>query len=249
MSGLDVGRPNCTVGVDLAAEPARTAVATVRWGSRPELVALDYPASDDQIVAAGTDAERIGIDCPLGWPQAFVEFVRAHAEGRPVAAAGTISDRRRLAYRATDLHCRDVHGLAPLSVAADRIGHAALRCAALVPRVSAGRDRSGTGRLVEVYPAGALRQWGLPYRRYKTDPSTLEASVRRVSSDVGIRFRTPELREACTVVDHAFDALVSALVARAAQLGRVEPIPEPLRAAAAVEGWITLPTGSLADLA
>ena len=46
------------------------------------------------------------------------------------------------------------------------------------------------------------------------------------------------------------DALVAALVARAAVIGCCEPIPPGDRALAMEEGWIALPrSGSLADLA
>jgi hypothetical protein len=59
---------------------------------------------------------------------------------------------------------------APLSVAADRIGHAAMRCAGLLAQL-AGQgqpvDRCGRGVVVEVYPAASLKPWRLPHRGYK----------------------------------------------------------------------------------
>jgi hypothetical protein len=51
----------------------------------------------------------------------------------------------------------------PLSVATNRIGLAATRCAGLLARLAAdGRpvDRAGTGVVVEVYPAAALKLAG-----------------------------------------------------------------------------------------
>ncbi len=43
-----------------------------------------------------------------------------------------------------------------------------MRAAWLVPRLQMGPvDVSGTGKVVEVYPALALRIWGLPYRGYE----------------------------------------------------------------------------------
>jgi hypothetical protein len=53
----------------------------------------------------------------------------------------------------------------------------------------------------------------------------------------------------CRRVDHAFDAVVAALTARAAQLGlTTRPGPHEL-AAARTEGWIAVPTTGLDELA
>src|SRR5205809_576762 len=41
-------------------------------------------------------------------------------------------------------------------------------------------DRSGRGRVVEVYPAAALRRWGYQSRRYKGRPN---AATRRILVD------------------------------------------------------------------
>ena len=79
--------------------------------------------------------------------------------------------RRRLAWRHTDEVTRQLTGLVPLSVSADRIGHTAMRCAALQTRLAAegrGVDRSGAGAVVEVYPAASLKVWGLPWRGDKS---------------------------------------------------------------------------------
>jgi hypothetical protein len=50
--------------------------------------------------------------------------------------------------------------------------------------------------------------------------------------------------------DHAFDAVVAALTARAAMLpGGVDPVPAEFADLARVEGWIALPApGSLSRL-
>ncbi|WP_281398007.1 hypothetical protein [Actinomadura alba] len=34
------------------------------------------------------NADKAGIDCPLGWPDAFVDFVTAHRAGHVVTPAG-----------------------------------------------------------------------------------------------------------------------------------------------------------------
>ncbi|HEV2108843.1 MAG TPA: hypothetical protein VGR16_11315, partial [Thermomicrobiales bacterium] len=53
----------------------------------------------------------------------------------------------------------------------------------------------------------------------------------------------------CAQNDHAFDALISALIARAAMLNLTVPIPHELQRLAAIEGWIHIPEpGSLSRL-
>jgi hypothetical protein len=76
-------------------------------------------------VEAVRQADKAGIDCPLGWPEVFVEFVTAHQRGNvsvPPDLPGR-DWRRRLAYRLTDRAVREATGQKPLSVADDRIGH------------------------------------------------------------------------------------------------------------------------------
>jgi hypothetical protein len=59
----------------------------------------------------------------------------------------------------------------------------------------------------------------------------------------------PGVREACAESDDALDAVLCALIARAAALGLTEPPPPDGLEPARVEGWIHLPrSGSLAQL-
>jgi predicted nuclease with RNAse H fold len=162
-----------TVGVDLAAQPEGTAIACLDWSpGRASVRSLVVGAHDDQIVEAIRQADKAGIDCPLGWPVLFVEFVTAHQHGNVRIPPDLLGRdwRRRLAYRLTDLAVHETTGQRPLSVAADRIGHTAMRAAGLLARLAADGhpvDRTGTGVVVEVYPAASLRRWGLPYRGFK----------------------------------------------------------------------------------
>ncbi len=237
-----------TVGVDLAAEPKRTAMVRIDWTDERAVVTHALgDVDDDQIAELSRDADKIGIDCPLGWPDAFVDFVVAHRDGAVTVPAATIGQRRPLVYRATDLYCRDVHQIRPLSVAADRIAHAALRCAALLPRLGVD-DRSGAGRVVEAYPAGSLQVWGqgLPYRRYKDDPALIRRALAAITDRVGLEFASGA-RDACAGSDHVFDALVVALTARSAAQ-RPTAIPIEFAAQARREGWISLPDPALEAL-
>ncbi|MGH3766071.1 MAG: hypothetical protein ACRDTX_13140 [Pseudonocardiaceae bacterium] len=43
----------------------------------------------------------MGIDCPLGWPRAFVAFVAAHGADQPLPTTGP--DTRSLGLRTTDI--------------------------------------------------------------------------------------------------------------------------------------------------
>lgn len=71
--------------IDLAAEAKNTAGACIEWSNGPRVV---HVASniDDLILRhqMADDIVKIGIDCPMGWPAAFVDFVAAHAAMRPV---------------------------------------------------------------------------------------------------------------------------------------------------------------------
>lgn len=72
-----------TVGVDLAVEPANTAVARIGWAKgRAEVQALTVGADDELLVQEIGGADKAGIDCPLGWPQLFVEFSRSTRPAR-----------------------------------------------------------------------------------------------------------------------------------------------------------------------
>jgi len=244
-----------TAGVDLAADPAGTAVASIAWSATGATVRLVIvPADDETIVELAGRSAKIGIDCPLGWPDAFVTFVGAHRDGRVPIPDGVDARqwRRRLAWRHTDEVARRLTGLVPLSVSADRIGHTAMRCAALQTRLAqAGRgvDRSGAGTVVEVYPAASLKVWGLPWRGYKTTKN--QAALGIVVDQ--LKQAAPWLdlgghEELCRHSDHALDAVVAALTARAAVRDQVCRPGERELPAARTEGWIAIPTAALAAL-
>ena len=245
-----------TAGVDLATEPARTALATVRWSSgRASVLSLSLGVDDANIAEAALSAAKLGLDCPLGWPDDFLRFLQAHQAGRAVAPQEVAGRdwRRRLAYRTTDRVVREVTGLTPLSVAADRIGRTAMRAAGLLARLAdEGRpvDRAGGGIVVEVYPAASLRCWGLPHKGYKrtVNRDQLEALV------YALLKAAPWLElgnhaDLCARSDDSFDAVIAALTSRAAALSRTTvPADMVQRDQARREGWIALPTGPLSSL-
>ena len=244
-----------TAGVDLAAEPDRTALALVDWdGGRAAITELIRGAGDDVILAALARAGKAGIDCPLGWPDAFVGFVADHRAGHVTIPAGLTGQqwRRRLAWRLTDEAVRAETGLIPLSVAADRIGHAAMRCAGLLAqqaRQGQPVDRCGRGVVVEVYPAASLKRWGLPHRGYKQprNAQALEALIDGLL--VAAPWLDPGPYEGlCRSSHDAADAVIAALTARAAQQDLATRPDGRQEAAARSEGWIALPTSPLSQL-
>jgi hypothetical protein len=243
-----------TIGVDLAAEPVRTAVAALEWGGGGAVVrSLVLGASDDDVVAASREATTIGIDCAFGWPLEFAAFVSAHTR-REIIAPRTLAGRdwrRRLAYRETDRAVKKVTKRWPLSVSTDRLGMTAMRCAELLDAFAATGedvDRSGGGRLVEAYPAAALRLWGVDTTGYKTRPEAVALAVEALRRAAPWLVLPADAAALMARSDDAFDAVIAALNARAHALGRTVPVPDELREAAQAEGWIALPTCGLDEL-
>ncbi len=202
---------------------------------------------DQRLLGLCEGADKLGIDVPLGWPEAFVAAVTAHHRGDPWPMAG----QKALCFRQTDLFVQARTRRWPLSVASSLITIPALRAAAILTALQGegvGADRVGRHRVVEVYPAAALRQWGFCASGYKgaKGRATRAALVTRVLEQASWLTTSADVRGRCEADDNAFDALIAALVARAAAQGLCEPVPPDVEAVAAREGWIALPMpGSL----
>jgi predicted nuclease with RNAse H fold len=94
-----------TVGIDLASQPERTAVCWIRWNRGcAEAYHIECKATDGHLIEAVEQADKVGIDVPFGWPDAFVKAVTAYAEtGRwPTTAINTSKTDKPLLFRATD---------------------------------------------------------------------------------------------------------------------------------------------------
>jgi predicted nuclease with RNAse H fold len=242
-----------TVGIDLASQAKGTAACAIEWAhGRARVVDVACGQDDDALLERIARADKAGLDVPFGWPQAFVEAVgRWHAGG-----AWPDVTVNALRYRETDRVVAARTGRWPLSVSTDLIGVPTFRAARLLSRLAeAGEkvDRAGGARVVETYPAAALRLWGFAstgYKRREGRPSLdrlLAALRRRTSGWLDLDAAT---RRLCRRSDDALDSLVAALIARAAAVGLCEPVPPEHAAPAAVEGWIALPLpGSLDRLA
>ena len=254
MSRMPEAGPIQTLGVDLASREDTTAACVLRWHAEAVEIATLCPRVDDNTIvslAGGVDA--IGIDAPFGWPFGFVEFVRRHHGGEPWPVAWSYTENMRaLRLRRTDLEVRARLGRDPLSVSSDRIALPAMRCAGLLHRLGV-RDRSGRdGRVYEVYPALALKLWVGRSSGYKqSGNASKRRAAREQRAEIVARLRSKALwlpaLEECIESDHLLDALVAALIARAAHLGLVEPIPDDARELACTEGWIAIPAGDALD--
>lgn len=243
-----------TLGVDLAAATKKTAAAVLEWGDGgARLVEVFLGVDDGEIVRLFGASDMTGIDCPVGWPDAFLPFLAGHLAGdpHPVLDHDGIEGRRLLAYRDTDRFVTARTGLIPLSVAADRLAHPAMRCAVIQAKIAqqhGPQARDGSDRFAEVYPAASLRSWGLLARGYKGRGSAevqqlagILAALQRAAPWLDLAGHEAELAGS----DDMFDAVIASLTARAVALGdTLSPDPGHARAARS-EGWIHLPTGGL----
>ena len=241
-------------GLDLAAEPKGTALAVIDWSQRrAELVSLEVEVSDSRIVSAAADFEKLGIDCALGWPAAFVDFVSSASDSMSRDPfSGDKDFRRQLAYRETDRNLHRLTGRWPLSVSTDRLGLTAIRAAGILSQLShAGFevDRTGTGLVVEVYPGATLRTWGFVTAGYRDSADIRRGLLLELTERAAWLTLPSELLKLATENCDSFDAIFASLAARAAQLGRYHAPSVQQMALAKTEGWLALPDVRLEDLA
>ena len=247
-------------GLDLAAEPKNTALAVIHWrDDSAELVDLRLDVRDSEIADAAAGFEKLGIDCALGWPKPFVEFLVAQSASAGLAQlglghgafVGDIDFRRTLAYRETDRNLHKLTGRWPLSVSTDRLGLTAVRAAGILSQLAAaGMDanRAGSGLVVEVYPGATLRGWGFATAGYRASTQVRTQLLANLADRAPWLSLSQQQRELAVESCDAFDAIFAALAARAAQLGHFyKPNPDQLELAEA-EGWLALPTVTLEDL-
>lgn len=240
-----------TLGIDLAVQPQNTAACAIDWSTTPPTVTPpELNLTDADLTIRIHASDKAAIDAPFGWPDEFVAAVSDYAD----TGRFTTTERARLRFRETDRAVAEER--LPLSVSSDRIAVTAMRCAALLTQLSEQGldvDRAGFGRVVEVYPAAALVRLGIEPRGYKAkDAHEARQAVteRLVAESGGALVLEPAVVEACVATDHALDALIAALVARAAALeGRADGPPAELVEQAQREGWIWLPrAGGLAGV-
>lgn len=244
-----------TAGVDLSSQDANTASCVIEWSHATATITdLVVGVGDSVITELSSVVDKLGIDIPLGWPIAFAEAVGRHSLERSWPGTYRHADTSEFRYRRTDLWVwQTLKTSPPLSVSTDRIALPAMRAAALMSRLADPVALDGSGVIVEVYPAAALRRWGLPSRRYKrrVNAAARQELVAQFCTATAEWLRpSRDQVDLCRASDDAFDAVIAALVARAAAIGAVDSIPESEKASAVREGWIHVPAiGSLGLLA
>jgi predicted nuclease with RNAse H fold len=241
-----------TLGIDLASQDDRTAMATVEWtGGRAVVGSPVSPVSDADALDAIAAADWTGIDAPFGWPEALVRALPGFAD----RGAWPDVDRDALRFRETDRFVHTASGIWPLSVSSDRIAVPAWRCARLLAAL--GVDRLGGERVVEVYPGASLRLWGFERRGYKRSGDRARQAAQRSAraelvAEIEVRgagwLELGAARAACVESDDALDAVLASLLARAA--ARALTWPPPGGDVVRREGWIHLPRpGTFGELA
>jgi predicted nuclease with RNAse H fold len=236
-----------TLGIDLAAQPIRTAACAITWKrGAAQVLNLENRLDDDALLEMIAGADKTGIDAPFGWPEAFVTRISQHnRQGSWPSDRDQNALRGRLAYRETDRFVAD-RGTRPLSVATDKIAVPAMRCAHLLDqlrRKAQPVDRAGSGKVVEVYPSPALVAWGFAGRGYKrlAGQATLKLLMRQLLAEAPWLEIGAEERRLCERNDDAFDAVICSLVARAAHQRRTHQPPAAVAEQARREGWIHVP--------
>ena len=245
-----------TVGIDLSASERNTALAELEWSEgRARVGEPSLGLADPELLELLTYAEWTGIDAPFGWPESMVAALHSYS----LEGSWPAPEKRAFRYRRADLWVHDrvlsevEEHLWPLSPSTDRISLAAWRLAGLreaaASRSHVRFDRAGGDGVVEVYPAAALLLWGLPRAGYKAEAEAREELLASLEAAAPWLVWEPGAREACLESDDALDAVLCALIARAAALGLTERPPAAERELARVEGWIHLPhKGGLGEL-
>ncbi len=241
-----------TAGVDLAAEPKGTALAIIDWKATiATLTELHLGVGDEQIVEAAQEVDKLGIDCALGWPIEFVEFLNNHSNPNNIHLPdGGMDWRRQVSFRESDRHVRAVTGKWPLSVSTDRLGLTAMRCAGLQGRLQQSGiyiDRAGYGKVVEIYPGASLRLWGFDTSGYRAQPEVREELLSSIENTIPW-LNLGSYRDQMIESTDAFDAVIASLATRAAAIGKTTEPPKEQLETARIEGWIALPTCPISEL-
>lgn len=242
-----------TAGIDLAAEPKGTALALIEFKEGlAKLVYLEQGLGDEALLDKTINADKIGIDCAFGWPIEFAKFIARNQDPKNKEAIdGGMDFRRTLSHRETDRQIKQLTGRWPLSVSTDRLGLTAMRCAGLLSRYQqAGTqvDRSGAGKLAEVYPGATLRTWSFDTTNYRVNKEVRAKLIKELNRQapwLELGHSSELMIESCD----SFDAVIAALAARATHQGNYHKPTADQQTRALIEGWICLPIKDIATLA
>ena len=240
-----------SLGIDLAAQPKATAICLLNWeAGGPRIEDLRSGIEDSELVDLILSADKVGLDAPLGWPEHFVSTIQRHH----LSSTGEkLPERRMLTLRETDRRLQEATGRRPLSVSTDLIGVVALRAIGLQDELASRGspvDRTGRGRVCEVYPAAALEAWGMGARGYKGPKSRQrlpEITQGLIEGIGGLDFEAAD-RSGLESDHNQLDAFICALIARAVAKGKSTGPPEEWNELASREGWIHVPETDLRSL-
>jgi hypothetical protein len=205
----------------------------------------------DWLAKRAAKASWTAIDAPFGWPDRFIKVITEWAQHRGWPAD---ADRRPLRYRLTDLRVSETKY--PLSVSSDRIGSTAMVCAHLLEAIARARklerslDRTGADRVIECYPAAAMKIWKPDVVSFKGTTDASQAIRRAFLEEVVVPkgwlvLESDENFDRLVVNEDLFDALICSLMARAASKGANVPgaLTEADSEQIKREGWIHMPVG------
>lgn len=241
-----------SAGIDLAAEPKGTALAILEFeNNKAQLVFLEQGLDDKALIDNTINADKIGIDCAFGWPIEFAKFIAQNQDPtNQDLIDGGMDFRRNLSFRETDRQIRELTGRWPLSVSTDRLGLTAMRCAGLLSKyqkAGVAIDRSGSGKLAEVYPGATLRNWDFVTTNYRVNNDVRARLLKDIKAQAPW-LDTSSFETQMIESSDSFDAVIAALAARAIFQGGYTKPTNDQQAAAEIEGWICLPKGQIASL-
>lgn len=263
-----------TLGIDLSTEPAETGVCLIEWEAdvpRASFPGYDKKRDNELLLGLMGDDQCActAIDAPFGWPEQFREALNAYAcEDRWERWRGTEGfdfDKKRswLGRRRTDYFIykkteEKGAALTPFSVGASLFSATAMRCAELLVDYykDKGELKRVDGPVVETYPAAARVRWQCAASPASADkPSGRSDRAWRyawfclIKRECKLELPPKERsRVAQQKGGHDFDALICALVARAAGRAGTFPPSKGDEQRAKREGWIHMPKCSLSDL-
>ncbi len=231
------------VGIDFATGSGETWVARGEARDGTLRVHALERVSNGEIPPICEGGRVVGIDVPLGWPDAFQEAMKRHRADRPQRLPAEFP------ARLTDEHVRKHLGLTPLSVAADLIGRCAWQAAAILagcPHRINPVEACVAPCVIEVYPKAVLRVLAgkvlfNELKRYKSGPGQVESRRRICEQVMRGRIVFEAYSETMLACHDALDAVLALYAAWAFDRGGVVfPTPEE-RERVSREGWIYYP--------
>jgi hypothetical protein len=234
----------------MSTDPRKTAAVAITWHSdQARITDIRHPLRlvDIAHLIVGTPGTRWAVDVPFGWPDRFVDLMLTrHTACLPATAIPADAEwetwrTKQVAQRRTDtfLTAHPDIKTRPLPASFQLLGATAAAWTLIDARLAdrgVRIDRAGLdGRVIETYPAAALKAWATGVTG-KVDWARLQGLFEFLVSDDEIASKLSS--------DDVCDAVICALVARARDLGLTQlPADGEELEAARREGWIHVHLG------